>query len=348
MNKNTLIAATIAVGLGSVAIDSAEACSRVTWPTEQGVFVSRTFDWIESSHAAIENFPAGTEYTRSLRPDAKVETAKYALAAVTSYGVLIGEAVNEKGLAGNVLFFDEMNISDVADSEAFGHARILHHLLAQYSQVDEAVKALKQVDMLTDNIPGMPTVMTVHYSLQDTSGNNAIIQWQDGELKIWEGPEHQVLTNSPEYQVHLANLEKLSSMWGPTNQQTAQVNIGSNANIHSTDRFIHNNYFLRHLKEPSSITNGLMKLESAIYTIAHDAPNREVGDQMAGYGSEWVLTQNLNTGDAVLRYTWEDTNNFMLYNVKALMETGKRLRFDVTQPGLYGDITAQIIEQGQL
>ncbi|AQM67084.1 TPA: linear amide C-N hydrolase [Vibrio campbellii] len=348
IKKSTLLSTCIAGLIGTFSIAEAEACSRITWSTDKGVFLSRTFDWLEGSHAAIENFPKGTSYTRSLRSDAALETSKFAVAAVTSYGGLVGEAVNEVGLAGNVLFLDEMDIDDVSGSTSFGHAKIMQHLVSQYASVKEAVSALANMEMLTDDIPGMPTTMTVHYALQDKSGDSAIIEWVDKELKIWHGAEYQVLTNSPEFQIHLANLEQASKEWGPKVKQDSTINIGSNSNIHSSDRFLHNNYFLQHLTEPTSITNGIMKLESIIYSVPHDAPNRVVNGEMTGYGTEWVLTQNLNTGDSVLRYTWDDTNNFIVYNVKELLASGERIKFDVTQPGIYGDITNRILSDGKL
>ncbi|WP_413112554.1 linear amide C-N hydrolase [Thaumasiovibrio sp. DFM-14] len=348
MFKKKLLSATaFAVLFGGVVADS-HACSRISWDTEKGVFVSRTFDWIESSHAALENFPKGFEYTRSLRADALVEQAKYAVTAITSYGALVGEGVNEAGLSGNVLFFNEMDIKDIQSSESLGHAKLMQHLLSQYATVADAINAMENMDMMTDEIPGMPTTMTVHFSLQDTTGDAAIIQWQEKELKIWHGPEHNILTNSPEYQVHLANLAESSQDWGPIEEQDSEVDLKTNGNLHSQDRFISNSYFYNHLKEPSSVANGLLKLESVIYKVPHDAPNRPINGQMTGYGTEWMVTQNITTGDAVLRYTWNDSFNVMTYNVKDIQASGERLKLDVTQPGLFGDITHLILTEGKI
>lgn len=58
--------------------------------------------------------------------------------------------------------------------------------------------------MVTDVIPGTDKSTTVHLSLSDPSGDNAILEYIDGELVIHHDPSYTVMTNDPIFEQQLA------------------------------------------------------------------------------------------------------------------------------------------------
>ncbi|BBM67295.1 hypothetical protein VA249_39410 [Vibrio alfacsensis] len=56
-------------------------------------------------------------------------------------------------------------------------------------------------------------------------------------------------------------------------------------------------YFMSKLTEPTSITNGMMKLSTAPYRVPADAPCKDFGNGngMSSYATEWTMTQSLDT-----------------------------------------------------
>ena len=60
--------------------------------------------------------------------------------------------------------------------------------------------------------------------------------------------------------------------------------------------------FLEHLKEPTSIINGILKLESTMFCIPHDAPNRPINGKMVGYATEYSVNRHLQSGETFVRY----------------------------------------------
>lgn len=62
--KRTMIALAVsAITFGATMTTDAEACTRIAWKTkDHGVFVSRTFDWMESTQPTLEVRAAGQNY----------------------------------------------------------------------------------------------------------------------------------------------------------------------------------------------------------------------------------------------------------------------------------------------
>ncbi|NRB38811.1 MAG: linear amide C-N hydrolase [Pseudomonadales bacterium] len=321
---------------------NAEACSRLLWDTDQGIFVSRTLDWMEATRPTLENYPVQHEYTLSLAKNADTAKAKYAVTGIAGYGGLLADAYNQKGLGGNILFFSPMELPEEDDSDAIGSIRLLQHIVSQYATVAEAVAAIPGMKLREDGSIHSPVSLKIHYSLQDVSGDSAIIEMQDGEVKIWHGRQYTVMTNQPDFQQHLNNLQQAQSQWGHADQHSAKTRLGTAANINPEDRFVHNHYFLSHLKEPTSIINGIAKLESATFKIPHDAPNRKLKGKMTAYATEYTVTTHPESGTAYMRYQWGDSYTQFNYNFKELQATGKRISYPLDGPLLSGDITEQV------
>lgn len=323
---------------------TAQACTRVLWDTpEQGTFVGRTMDWSESTDPHIVNYPANTHYPTHLALKNTVPS-KYAVTGITAYGILM-DGINSEGLGGNVLYDAGMTLNSTTEqAQKAGAITYLRHLLSQNKSVAEAVQQIRQNSPIEESINGIPVRIALHISLQDSTGDSAIIEWRDGKPQIWHGKEYTVLTNQPDYPVHLNNVEKAKPTWGAKNTQSAQTALGSKGNINPEDRFLHATYFSQHLKAPTGIKNGLLKLDSVLFKIPHDAPNRVIDGKMTGYATEYTVMRHIQSGTTVVRYQWGESFHQVEYNVKELQEANKSVQFNLAQPHLAGDITEAMLE----
>lgn len=331
-----------AVGIAT----TAEACTRVMWDTEtSGTFVSRTMDWLEPTHLAIHNLPKGNAYKGHINSD-KTFISKYDVTGASTYGVL-SNGVNSAGLSGNALFDNRMDVEPAIDEKNIGVIQYLTHILSQYANVEEAVTFIKSNPGVAENLPGVDMDLNVHFSLQDISGDSAIIEFRDGQSRIWHGSEYNVMTNQPDFDNHLFNVKRAIRGWGPQETQDLQTNLMTGGNINPEDRFIHASYYASHLKEPSSVMNGIMKLDGIPFKVPHDAPNRLVNDVMTGFATEYSITEHLQSGMTMVRYQWGDHPAQFTYNVKDIQAAGELIKFSIDPAELMGDITEQIITTAQ-
>ncbi|MFA0566877.1 linear amide C-N hydrolase [Vibrio gallaecicus] len=345
MNKKSLSLAIIST-LSFGVVTAAEACTRILWDTESnGTFVTRTLDWSEQTHPHLVNIPKESTYVTHLDRQHQV-ISKFDVTGITTYGT-ITDGVNNAGLSGNVLYDRGMETKDITNDGEIGALSYLKHLLSQFSTVEDAVEFIKNTPATTEFIPGVPVRIALHISLQDITGDSAIIEFRSEGPQIWHGSEYAIMTNQPDYSQHLANVERSKRGWGELDQQFSQTNLGTGGNANPEDRFIHSTYFLGHLKEPTSIMNGLIKLDSTTYKIPHDAPNVPIDGVMAGYATEYAVNYHLQSGETLIRYQWGDDYTQLQYNIQEIQKSGKSIEFELVQPGLIGNITDKIIHSGQ-
>lgn len=342
MKSNSLTVALItALSLGSMS-SVANACTRVLWQTQdQGTFVARTMDWSESTQPTLVNFPQGSEYSTHLSQLNNVN-AKYAVTGITAYGIVM-DGINSQGLSGNVLYDAEMDLGKSNPQQKAGAITYLRHLLSQYKDVNELVAAIKDTPPIEELIKGIPVRIALHISVQDPTGDSAIIEWRDGKPQIWHGRQYTVMTNQPGYAQHLANIQRSARGWGEQDAQWSQTNLGTGGNTNPEDRFVHATYFSKHLKQPTSIINGILKLDSTVFRIPHDAPNRPVNGKMAGYATEYTINTHLQSGQTFIRYQWGNIYAQFNYDVKAIQQSQKLIKFNIVNNELAGDITQNII-----
>ncbi|MEC6906268.1 linear amide C-N hydrolase [Photobacterium piscicola] len=342
MKSNSLTVALItALSLGSMS-SVANACTRVLWQTQdQGTFVARTMDWSESTQPTLVNFPQGSEYSTHLSQLNNVN-AKYAVTGITAYSIVM-DGINSQGLSGNVLYDAEMDLGKSDPQQKAGAITYLRHLLSQYKDVNELVAAIKDTPPIEELIKGIPVRIALHISVQDPTGDSAIIEWRDGKPQIWHGKQYTVMTNQPGYAQHLANIQRSARGWGEQDVQWSQTNLGTGGNTNPEDRFVHATYFSKHLKQPTSIINGILKLDSTVFRIPHDAPNRPVNGKMAGYATEYTINTHLQSGQTFIRYQWGNIYTQFNYDVKVIQQSQKLIKFNIVNNELAGDITQNII-----
>lgn len=184
------------------------ACTRAVYFGLEGQTVTgRTMDWVEDMHSNMWIFPRGIERDGGMGDRGFQWTSRYGSVVVSVYEAGTADGMNEKGLVANLLFLVE---TEYPPAEGDGRPPLpisawAQYVLDSFATVEEAVAALRH--------PPFRSVMVVapngvdgevHLCISDPTGDSAIFQYLNGELTIHHGREHQVLTNSPEYDQQLA------------------------------------------------------------------------------------------------------------------------------------------------
>lgn len=337
LTKKTLVNVAIGAALFTSAISAVQACSRLIWDTEEhGVFVSRTMDWMVETHPTIDVRAKGISY-RGAESGEKVMqwTSKYASILTTFYGKAGIDGFNEAGLAANALYLGEESSGEYnADKVQLENSRVIPYFLDNFSTVKEALVGLEdiQIQLFTHG----DAVLKGHYSLQDSSGDSAILEFIEGEWKIYHGKQYDVLTNSPEFNEHLNNWDTKK----PTKQTQYASDYPLDGNVGPAERFVWNKYMLAQLQEPSSIINGLAKIDSSTYKVPLDAANRLVDGKMTGYATQYTLTYNLEQKELNMRYQYGDVYTQFKVDFNKLND-GKNYTLKADEQTNVGDMTSQ-------
>lgn len=341
MNKFTLLFVTTAFTLTLSMV--AEACTSIAWHTEKfGVITARNNDWSESTKPYIGTTLAGTQrYLHGVKSSGQTYTTKYSIAGVLAYGGLVHDGLNSEGMSMNVLYYGPMTMGTEDQLGSLSQLSLGEYLLANYATVDEVVKQLPAINTVSLGLPGLASPPQFHWSLTDKSGDRIIIEYDPAGLKIYRGKEATIMTNQPSHQSHLDAWDKTSAA---KEHAHSKVHFGSTGNTNPRDRYLHARYFYEQLDQPSSLRNGMMKLSTVASRIPHDAANRMINGKMAGYATEWMLTQSLKTGDTVIEYTYDDKWIQYDINMYELIKSGKKISIPMDAASYTRDITALAIE----
>lgn len=318
------------------------ACTRLVYfGANDEVITARSMDWKEDIGTNLWILPRGIARTGEAGPNSLKWTAKYGSVIASGYDVSSTDGMNEKGLVANMLWLAESEYP-AYDSSRPGLAISLwaQYVLDNFATVVEAVAYLEQDPFLlvTDKVPGMDRLTTLHLSMSDATGDSAIIEYIGGKPVIHHDRKYQVMANSPHFAEQLA----LSAYW---------KDIGGTVFLpganRSADRFARASFYVNAIAKDEDPNRAVASVFSVIRNVSvpfgittPDEPNisstrwRTVSDQTRLlYFFESALTPNT---------FWVD-----LKKIDFSAETGmvKELNLGPDQDHTYaGDATAQFVE----
>ena len=297
------------LSVGSV-LSTSFACTRILWNNNQfGVLVARSMDWPESTEPVLWFLPramkrdgskCGTETVVKENP--LRWTSKYASLVTSIYGVGSADGMNEKGLGGHLLYLAKTEFG-TRDPKKKGVSAILwlQYVLDQAATVKEALDLLKRVQPVMIQAHGHDA--TVHLSLEDRSGDSAIIEYLDGKPKIHHGRQYTIMTNDPPYDEQLALLAKID--FSEPGQDTPVP-----GNISPQDRFQRATYFSRFFPKPENTQQAFATILAAIRSVSvpFGTPYNKLGDGFPVYNTEYRTVCDLSHG--VYGFELTTTPNF--------------------------------------
>ncbi len=193
-------------------------CTRLVYiGPENLVLTGRSMDWHGEIGTNLWVFPRGMERSGNVGPNSMEWTADYGSVTASAYDLATSDGMNEEGLVANLLWLTESDYPEW-DGETPGLSVSVwtQYVLDNFATVADAVENHRNEEfvVVSDDIPTEDRFATLHLSLSDATGDSAIFEYLDGELRIHHDREYQVMTNSPPFDRQLALAEYWSEIGG--------------------------------------------------------------------------------------------------------------------------------------
>lgn len=235
--KTTSLMMAVAAGI-LILSPRSRACTRAVYIGDSGtVITGRTLDWKEDIATNLYVLPRGITRSSFDTDNSISWTARYGSVVAVGYDMGVSEGMNEKGLVCNILYLPGSVYKHQNETRAVMSAsRWAQYVLDNFATTDEAVAALEK-DVFYIDAPSMPggASTTIHMAISDTTGNSAIIEYIDGDLKLHVGHQYQVLTNAPPYDQQMA----VNEYW----KQVGGLHMLPGTN-RSYDRFVRASFYI--------------------------------------------------------------------------------------------------------
>lgn len=194
-------------------IHHSTACTRVVYQGPNGnIITARSMDWKDEIPADIWLFPRGMNRNGAVGPNSVNWKSKYGSVVTSAFNFSSTDGMNEKGLVANLLWLAESTYPEYdGKGKGLSIAAWVQYMLDNFATVAEAVDAMEKRDfeIVSANIPGSERLATLHLSISDNSGDNAIFEYVDGKMLIHHDRSYNVMTNSPVFDQQLA----LNAYW---------------------------------------------------------------------------------------------------------------------------------------
>jgi penicillin V acylase-like amidase (Ntn superfamily) len=239
--KRILTIAVLALLKISAFIQAAEACTRVVYKGPNNtVLTGRSMDFSLDIPANLWVFPRGMQRNGEVGPNSIEWTSKYGSVIASSWDIATSDGMNEKGLVANLLWLVQSEYPPFdrnGDQPGLTISAWTQYVLDNFATVAEAVEALRREEfvVVTDFIPGTDKFATVHLSISDPTGDNAIFEYINGRLVIHHDPSYTVMTNDPVFEQQLA----IDDYW-----RNIPGNMFLPGTNRSTDRFVRASYYI--------------------------------------------------------------------------------------------------------
>jgi len=249
----------------SCCVYDAKACTRVVYKgLGDMVMTGRTMDFSLEIPANHWIFPRGMKRNGEVGKNSVEWVSKYGSLIVSSWDISTTDGMNEKGLVANMLWLVESEYPTFdKDGTKKGMAISLwaQYVLDNFATVAEAVAVLEKEPfaVVSDFIPGTDKFTTVHLSISDATGDNAILEYIEGRLVIHHDPSYTVMTNDPAYEKQLAIAKYWENIPGKT------FLPGS---VTASDRFVRANFFIKSIPQTDNTRVAVASVFSVIRNVS--------------------------------------------------------------------------------
>lgn len=240
-------------------LNTTEACTRVVYQGKDNtVLTARSMDWKEDTRSNLWIFPRGMKRNGEIGKNPLEWTSKYGSVVASAYDICSTDGMNEKGLVANLLWLAESECPQWDGKKpGLSIAAWVQYILDNFATVDEAVSYVEKgtFEVVSDMMPDGTRMATLHLSISDADGDNAIFEYIGGELKIHHDKSYQVMTNSPVFDQQLA----LNDYW---------KNIGGTTFLPGTnraaDRFVRASFYINAIPKVADTRTAVASVFSVI------------------------------------------------------------------------------------
>jgi choloylglycine hydrolase len=200
-------------GLVLALANLAQACTGIQVKTMDGAVVTgRTMEFGFNVESEIIIIPRGKTFTGTA-PGGKSGlqwTGQYGVAGLNGLNLpFLVDGINEKGLGIGLFYFpgfaEYQAVPQGSAARALAPWEFGTYLLMTCANVEEAVRAAREVFVGASVLPAWNAVPPAHFRLQDASGKGAVLEYVGGQLNVYDNPVG-VITNAPTFDWHMTNL----------------------------------------------------------------------------------------------------------------------------------------------
>lgn len=314
-------------------------CTTIFWnDNNQSKVVARSVDLFTPDMPRIIVYPRGTVHDGEAGQNSLNWTSKYGNIVVSEFHTkAVSDGMNEKGLSVHLLYLTGSTYEKrKPEVPAISNALWAQYLLDNFKTVDEAVKSVDQFQLVATVI--YHQTWPLHLSLQDASGDSAVIEFIDGKKIIYHGPQYQVMTNEPAYNIQLSNLKRYQSFGGK---------LPLPGDSDPLSRFVRVATYLKTLPEPKNSTEALAGVLSVMRTAmvpfgAVDTSGNKTED---AWPTRWISIADLT--NKTWYFSSTTTPAIIWLNMKDLdfSEGAKVLSLDPENMSLVGDVKKHLVEE---
>lgn len=322
-------------------------CTRVMWPTAaESVLVGRNMDYHRDTGTNLWSLPRGIARTDGVGGDL-AWTAKYGSVVAGAFDMMTVDGMNERGLAGHVLWLSESEYGTHDRSRpALSMAVWLQYFLDNFTTVAEAAAWIDEsrVQLVPLSDPATGEVPAVHLALDDATGDSAVIEYvAGGTPTVWHDRSYHVMTNSPTYDKQLELLAEIEGFGGERPLPGTTL---------ASDRFARAAHYVKSLPEPASQVEAVAGMFSVIRNAAQPFRTPEPGKPYASQ-TIWQTVADLTNK----RYVFESTTrpNIVWVNLGEIdfAEGAPAGKLDLLgdtalEGGLAGNVTGRFAETAPL
>lgn len=236
-----------------------DACTRVVYQgPESTIVTARSMDWRDEIPANIWVFPQGMERNGAVGANSITWKSRYGSVTTSAFDIATTDGMNEKGLVANLLWLAESEYPTYnGTGKGLGISAWTQYVLDNFATVSEAVAELRKESfvVVSSDIPGTDRFATLHLSISDAQGDNAIFEYIGGKLVIHHDKQYQVMTNSPIFEKQLALNEYWQEIGGTT------MLPGTNR---AADRFARASFYINAIPQTSDTQTAIASVFSVI------------------------------------------------------------------------------------
>jgi len=227
--KNIFKTIALVAVLAISSFNQTQACTGIRLIAEDGgVIFGRTLEWSAFDiNTRVGVVPRGYKFT-GLTPDGKKGmeyTAKYGFVGLDflDHDLYI-DGMNEAGLTtaffyhlGHAVYntYEPANASNTISAQELNN-----YMLSKFATISEVKEGLKDLTVVGVIEEKLGFELPLHWMITDKSGESIVLEYRDGELKVFENPLG-IVTNAPEYDWHMTNLRNYIGL--SENAHTAKV-----------------------------------------------------------------------------------------------------------------------------
>lgn len=288
------------------------ACTDFSLRTADGaVICGRSMEWAVPLRSKLQFHPKGEHPMFSyVGSDNESIPNKYGYVAADALGVsCVVDGMNEAGLSYDALWLpgsEYTAIPQTGPAKCITNLELGAWLLGSFATVDEAVSAIRGVRVIAVPMAELGGIPTLHVALHDAGGKNAVIEFIDGQQKIYDNP-NGVLTNAPTFDWHMTNLRNYihvdaanpkpvvvaGTVLAPPGQGSGFLGIPGDWTPPS--RFVRTTAMRAFSKQPATARDGAIL--SAHILNAVDIPKGAIRDQSGANAhtdyTQWAIVKDL-------------------------------------------------------